>query len=828
MLPSEADPALTPTQRADQARSAVELEVSEQMGTQKFKQAVLDLEEMLIGPSGSTFVRPETKPGRTAWFGQLAADQLHVDTSTVRAEMASIKTHLHHAETVRHPMSDIGTRLPGDVKAAAAWVVDHRADVAAARNKRASRIESIAATLSAGTRAVMLKAPRHVQRMRAYAPHVMLVAAITAAINWPDTGLATDLAAGFQPHGCMPNTGAFRNDHAAQAMGCSSWDELCQDDPDWSSRLFTSIAAEAAKPQNEGKVRASWQRTHEEVRVGWASPVVGGMQELSDRFGDGKCRPMRRFAVPQGNGVRNCDNGAKSGHNDCTAMQERIVMEGADFPVEASAFFASLKPIDGSWWMQLGVTDAIAAYRRIACSDPSATVVAQWDPRPAEEGGQRVALFYVQGFNFGLSSAVLAYYRYSEFLTRAAVRLLPLVACHYVDDWGVCEPNFAGGSGQVALHRLARVLGINFDALEPAVGPTLPAKVKWPLTVQTFLGVEFDFRKFKHTGTIRTSVPQARRDKITAMLQEAIANSELPDGVAKRLCGKLQFTLGWCAGKFGRAALSPIYAHAHRRNAKWSLALEGSLRFFNRLLDGSMAREVCVKAGGRAPPYIIWTDAMYATGERFGQVAYVVRVPGGARMPGEVMPKPHPRFVHGFAAVPEATLEALEARKQQIGQLELLAAVAVYYSMPSALEGADVVHYIDNSAAVFGVAKGYSNKPDSARIIHALHALNVNLGAFVHFEWVATDANIADLPSRGEFSLLEELGSAELPFTFPPFDGWLSPEEARAAAADVPPAAQQPQQPESSGVPPAQQEPPQQQPGEARKPRGGRRNGASK
>ena len=83
---------------------------------------------------------------------------------------------------------------------------------------------------------------------------------------------------------------------------------------------------------------------------------------------------------------------------------------------------------------------------------------------------------------------------------------------------------------------------------------------------------------------------------------------------------------------------------------------------------------------------------------------------------------------------------------------------------------------------------------------HALHALNVGLGAFLHFEWVATDANIADYPSRGEFGLLEELGSTAMPLTFPPFDGWLSPEEARAAAADVPPAAQEPSQPGTSGA----------------------------
>ena len=395
MSTSEAGEAITPTQRANEARTLVQDEVHRQMETSEFKQAVDALSEMLVAPSGSTYDRPQVKLGRSGWFGQTAADQLEQDTSTTRAEMESVRAHLHHVESVAHPMSNIGSRLPQDVKDAAAWVAEQGGGVAQARQERASRIQAIAASLDKGTKAVMAKAPKHVRAMRAYAPHVMLIAAISSVIAWPDASLATDMVAGFQPHGVMPDTGVFRADPKAQEKGCASWDDLCDQDPDWSSRLFSSIAAEAAKPENVEQTHASWLRTQEEVRVGWATPVVGGMRELNDRFGEAQCRPMRRFPVPQGEGVRNCDNGAKSGHNECTLAPERIVMEGADFPIEAAGFFASIMPIDGKWWMNLGVSDAIAAYRRIACRDPSATVVAQWDPRPQEEGGQRVALYYL-------------------------------------------------------------------------------------------------------------------------------------------------------------------------------------------------------------------------------------------------------------------------------------------------------------------------------------------------------------------------------------------------------------------------------------------------
>jgi hypothetical protein len=137
----------------------------------------------------------------------------------------------------------------------------------------------------------------------------------------------------------------------------------------------------------------------------------------------------------------------------------------------------------------------------------------------------------------------------------------------------------------------------------------------------------------------------------------------------------------------------------------------------------------------------------------------------------------HPRWVHGYSIVSPELIAELDARKQQIGQLELLAAAASYFSLATWLSNRDVFHYIDNTAAVAGIAKGYSAKPDSARIIHAYHALNVKMQAQVHFEWVKSEANIADLPTRGQFELLQEFASKEIPLIVPPISDWLTPDE---------------------------------------------------
>ena len=60
-----------------------------------------------------------------------------------------------------------------------------------------------------------------------------------------------------------------------------------------------------------------------------------------------------------------------------------------------------------------------------------------------------------------------------------------------------------------------------------------------------------------------------------------------------------------------------------------------------------------------------------------------------------------------------------------------------------------MIHFIDNSSALYGMVKGYSSQPDNLSIIRAFHAANLAMRANVWFSYVASKANVADLPSRG-------------------------------------------------------------------------------
>ena len=55
---------------------------------------------------------------------------------------------------------------------------------------------------------------------------------------------------------------------------------------------------------------------------------------------------------------------------------------------------------------------------------------------------------------------------------------------------------------------------------------------------------------------------------------------------------------------------------------------------------------------------------------------------------------------HGGASLPDDLSDALVRRRQQIGQVEIIGAVAPYLSLPNQLAGADIIHFIDKTSAL--------------------------------------------------------------------------------------------------------------------------------
>ena len=174
-----------------------------------------------------------------------------------------------------------------------------------------------------------------------------------------------------------------------------------------------------------------------------------------------------------------------------------------------------------------------------------------------------------------------------------------------------------------------------------------------------------------------------------------------------------------------------------------------------------------------------------------GAVGFLVAAPRPSAPPDGPASEPgaglaflaeHYDLYHGSAEVPERLMAGFVRRKQQIGQLEILAALVPYLSMPATLAGRDVVHWIDNTSAKAALVHGYSGAPDSSRLVHALHAYNLGLRARPWFEYVRSQANPADEPSRVDLAGIRwrvlacpELISQPVPVRWPQADEWRDP-----------------------------------------------------
>ena len=105
-----------------------------------------------------------------------------------------------------------------------------------------------------------------------------------------------------------------------------------------------------------------------------------------------------------------------------------------------------------------------------------------------------------------------------------------------------------------------------------------------------------------------------------------------------------------------------------------------------------------------------------------------------------------------------AFFHALKAKKQYICQGEAEAMHAAYMPNPVNKEtreplgfewqDRDVLHLADNKSANCGVVNGGSKQPDMARIATAMRIRLARLRIRLYVEFVKSEANLADDPSR--------------------------------------------------------------------------------
>ena len=282
-------------------------------------------------------------------------------------------------------------------------------------------------------------------------------------------------------------------------------------------------------------------------------------------------------------------------------------------------------------------------------------------------------------------------------------------------------------------------------------------------------------------------------------LGKVLASGKLSPAHAARLRGKLYFTTTTSFQGVGRAALQAFTARQYSKSRKTALDedLIVSIKFFIELLHCLPPASFNLQDDAR-PPLYIWSDAMWepkqtdtgglvqAVDEESGSTFFIAK----ACIAFTVFDSELRVWHKGEMEVGLETIRFMvPGKKTYIGQLEALAAAAVLYTLPDKLlRGRRAIMWIDNLAAKYGLQKGYSKVHDSGRIINAFRIKQASLGMRIWFEWVPSEQNIADLPSRGKEAELYRVFDAvacvlsdgfwecyEYEVVMPDFSSWLAP-----------------------------------------------------
>lgn len=181
----------------------------------------------------------------------------------------------------------------------------------------------------------------------------------------------------------------------------------------------------------------------------------------------------------------------------------------------------------------------------------------------------------------------------------------------------------------------------------------------------------------------------------------------------------------------------PIFDQKTRRDGAVEAELDAALSWWRDVLRLGICELRCWDKPTKSSPVHLFVDAS-GSPPYLGAVAY---------HEGE--------FWWTHMAPPPATMEHFKDRADnQIMGLELLAISLGLCSFEWLLEGKDVVIYSDNTGSEVAFRRGSARSWDHAQLVHAQWFQLVRLNINVFVKRVATDDNIADLPSRGESRIL--------------------------------------------------------------------------
>ena len=312
------------------------------------------------------------------------------------------------------------------------------------------------------------------------------------------------------------------------------------------------------------------------------------------------------------------------------------------------------------------------------------------------------------------------------------------ISCtHYFDDYPTVEFEALAPHTQVTVDAFFKLLGWSTKAQKP-----------FAVSFEA-LGVECDLTE-THRGLFKFKNKPGRVEEISGAVESVCARGLIMRGEARSIRGRVIYARGQTFGRCGAVALKALGRIADGHGTKGTPVLDEStrsaLRWLVQMLFTARPREIKVRV---EKPLLLFVD-----GACEGETEVVVTV--GAVIFDSARPDLGPVYFGTRVGEPVVKLWSRFGKQQLIGQGELLPVLLAKTTWPERFVDRVNITFIDNNSAMFGLIRGFSPVLDSASLIHESWLLDAQLGTSSWYARVPTASNIADAPSRLDFSELSK------------------------------------------------------------------------
>ena len=334
-------------------------------------------------------------------------------------------------------------------------------------------------------------------------------------------------------------------------------------------------------------------------------------------------------------------------------------------------------------------------------------------------------VFAPRSLIFGSVAAVIHYNCFSRIISVLTNKIFGIPLLAYFDDLGSEIPERVAPQALKTFQTFSALVGYLLKLNKTDIGREV-----------TFLGLLGKFPTPENDMTLEISLSPDKvtswSDRIDKFLELGVITPTELDS----LIGRLSFSQTSIFGRFGRPFLAHLYA---KQNAPYYSHIlsdreQRSLRWWCTMLRQMKPRKITPKPD--KPEYVVFTDAATKTGIMAAIV--IERATFGRTnnlsMVWEASPGPH--------------WNTLFDKTSLIYGLEMLAFLALLWTPDPPFRGKTVTFHLDNENAVKALIKNNAKPDIITAMTHLAWFRLYQLDVTPWFEWVPSNRNIADLPTR--------------------------------------------------------------------------------